>query len=181
MEMFSMGTLKLVLPTKDDKQKILAYKQEFLSNGETDITGSGRLMKAESFEDWYDAVQDNSNEKTVRQGIVPTTVYLALSVEDNRLVGMIDIRHYLNDYLLNFGGHIGYSVRASERHKGYATEMLALALKKCELMKMSKVLLVVDEGNRRSEKTILKNHAKLEDKRKDKSGIVTKRYWIQLS
>ena len=79
-----METLKLVLPTKEDKQKILGYKQEFLTNEEEDITGSGRLMKAKNFEDWYDAVQDNSNEKTVRKGIVPTTVYLALSSKDGR-------------------------------------------------------------------------------------------------
>ena len=175
-----METLKLVLPTKEDKQKILAYKQEFLTNEEEDITGSGRLMKAKNFEDWYDAVQDNSNEKTVRKGIVPTTVYLALSSKDSRLIGMIDIRHYLNDYLLNFGGHIGYSVRTSERHKGYATEMLTLALKKCKQMKMSKVLIAIDEGNIGSERTVLKNQAKLEDKRKDENGIVVKRYWIQL-
>ena len=119
-----METLKLVLPTKEDKQKILGYKQEFLTNEEEDITGSGRLMKAKNFEDWYDAVQDNANKQTVRKGIVPTTVYLSLSSKDSRLIGMIDIRHYLNDYLLNVGGHIGYIVRASERYKGYATEMV---------------------------------------------------------
>ena len=56
---------------------------------------------------------------------------MAISTNDGRLIGMIDIRHRLNDYLLNFGGHIGYSIRKSERQQGYATEMLALSLLEC--------------------------------------------------
>ena len=64
---------------------------------------------------------ENLNEKTVRDGLVPATTYMAVSTNDGRLIGMIDIRHRLNDYLLNFGGHIGYSIRKSERMQGYAT------------------------------------------------------------
>ena len=45
---------------------------------------------------------------------------------DNYVVGMIDFRHPLSDFLFNFGGNIGYSVRPSERQKGYASEMLKI-------------------------------------------------------
>lgn len=48
---------------------------------------------------------------------------------DNRILGIINIRHALNDYLLTYGGHIGYSIRPSERQKGYGKIQLLLALK----------------------------------------------------
>lgn len=87
---------------------------------------------------------------------------------------MIDIRHRLNDYLLNFGGHIGYSVRKSERQKGYTTEMLALALIECMKLNIKRVLITCDKDNIASAKTIINNGGILEG-----SGI-TQRYWINL-
>ena len=59
---------------------------------------------------------------TTPAGFVPATQYLALD-EQEHLVGMTNLRHYLNDYLLTYGGRIGYSVRPAERQHGYATQM----------------------------------------------------------
>ena len=104
---------------------------------------------------------------------------MALSTTDNHLIGMIDIRHRLNDYLLNFGGHIGYSIRKSERRQGYATEMLSLALKECEKLNINKVLVTCDKNNIGSTKTIQKNNGKLENEVSEGDSI-TQRYWIKL-
>ncbi len=39
---------------------------------------------------------------------------------DNRVVGAIDLRHHIDHPILGtWGGHCGYSVRPSERRKGY--------------------------------------------------------------
>ena len=127
-----MNRLKLVLPTPQYKDKIMDYKREFIENGDS-MDGTAGLRMAETFEDWYSAFCDNLREETVREGLVPATTYIAISTNDGDLIGMIDIRHRLNEYLFNFGGHIGYSIRKSERNKGYATEMLALVLIECEI------------------------------------------------
>lgn len=92
---------------------------------------------------------------------------------------MIDIRHYLNEYLTQVGGNIGYSVRKTERNKGYAKQMLKLALGKCRDLKMKKVLITCDEDNIASEKVILSANAKFEDIR-SADGENKKRFWIDL-
>lgn len=169
-----MNRIKLVLPTPEYKEKLMDYKREFIENGDS-IDGSAGLKNADTFEEWYNAFCD----KTVRAGLVPSTTYMAISTDDDRLIGMIDIRHRLNDYLLNFGGHIGYSIRKSERQKGYATEMLALALKECEKLNLKKVLITCDKNNVASAKTMINNGAKLENEI-PKGDRVTQRYWITL-
>jgi predicted acetyltransferase len=167
----------LVLPTIKYKEEIMNYKSEFIESGDS-IDGSAGLRNAESFEEWYSAFCDNLTEETVREGLVPATTFLGISC-DGSLVGMIDIRHRLNDYLLNFGGHIGYSVRKSERKKGYATEMLALALKECINLNIEKILITCDKENTGSVKTIINNGGVLENEVADGNRI-TQRYWINL-
>ena len=111
-------------------------------------------------------------------GALGVNTYLAID-ETNKLVGMIDIRHKLNEYLLNYGGHIGYSVRKSERRKGYATEMLKLALEKCKELNIKRVLITCDKNNIASACTILKNGGEFENEIID-GHEVTQRYWINL-
>lgn len=92
---------------------------------------------------------------------------------------MIDIRHRLNEYLLQFGGNIGYSVRPSQRRKGYATEMLALALEECRKLGLDRALVTCDKTNIGSAKTIQKNGGVLENEVLEGDRI-TQRYWIAL-
>ena len=92
---------------------------------------------------------------------------------------MIDIRHRLNEYLLQFGGNIGYSVRPSQRRKGYATEMLALALEECRKLGLDRALVTCDKTNIGSAKTIQKNGGILENEVLEGDRI-TQRYWIAL-
>lgn len=173
-----MQRIKLVPPSLEYKEQILDYKMEFIKNNEF-IHGSAGLQNYDTFEEWYEVNCKNSKESTVLDGFVPASTFLAVSIDDHTLVGLIDIRHRLNEYLLHCGGHIGYSIRKTKRRKGYATEMLKLALEECKKLKLQKVLVTCDKDNIASQKTILSCNGILENEVVD-DGKVFKRYWIHL-
>ena len=109
---------------------------------------------------------------------VPSTTYFAIRKKDNRLVGVIDLRHHINHPILGaWGGHCGYSVRPSERGKGYATEMLRQNVLNADKIGIERMLVVCDEDNIASEKTILANSGHFE-KIIEVDGCRMKRFWI---
>lgn len=112
-------------------------------------------------------------------GLVPDSTFFCLDEERNIIVGAVNIRHYLNEYLLAHGGHIGDGIRPSERRKGYATQMVGLALEECKRLGIKKVLMVCDKDNIGSAKSIIKNGGILENEQKE-DGKVEQRYWINL-
>jgi predicted acetyltransferase len=101
-------------------------------------------------------------------------------VERGYYIGHIDIRHRLNLFLEQFGGHIGYAVRPTERRKGYGNKMLELALPVIAEMGLTEILITCDEGNVASQKIIEKNGGLFENKLTDVQGTVKLRYWIRL-
>ena len=142
-------------PAPSDRERIWAYRAEFLRAGDS-LDGTAALDRAESFAEWFSAVEDNRRAESVRSGMVPATSFLAEDAAGS-LVGMIQLRHCLNDYLLHFGGHIGYSVRPSQRRKGYATEMLRLVLEEARRLGLKQVLVTCDAANEASRRTIRTN------------------------
>ena len=173
-----MDKIILVKPDLSYADEIIKYKEESLAESPI-INGSAGLDRFSSIEIWFEELKKRSCEDTVPKGLVPSSTYLGVREKDNYIVGMIDIRHYLNEYLTQVGGNIGYSVRKSERNKGYAKQMLKLALEKCKELKIKKVLITCDEDNIASEKVILSANAKLEDIR-NVDGENKKRFWIDL-
>ena len=173
-----MDKIILVEPDLSYADEIIKYKEESLAESPL-INGSAGLDRFSSIEVWLEELKKRSCEDTVPKGLVPSSTYLAVREKDNYIVGMIDIRHYLNEYLTQVGGNIGYGVRKTERNKGYAKQMLKLALEKCKELKIKKVLITCDEDNIASEKVILSANAKLEDIR-NVDGENKKRFWIDL-
>lgn len=122
---------------------------------------------------------EDSEEKIIDKNWVPHTTLWLINEED-KIVGAANIRHRLNQKLLNSGGHIGYGIRPSHRRKGYATILLSLALQHAEKLGLDKVLIVCDKGNIGSERTISKNRGQFESEYVEDNGNIIKRFWVQL-
>ena len=150
-----MENIKLIRPTLELKEKAIEFRQEFFDNNEMVINGSELLDKTESYEEWLKSVTDNTDIKTVNPNWVVTDTFFAMDGE-NTVVGIIDLRHTLNDFLKDFG-NCGYSVRPSERRKGYATQMLCQVLNVARNVGLGEIHLSVERGNAPSVKTIMKN------------------------
>ena len=114
-----MEKIILVKPDLSYADEIIKYKEESLKENPL-INGAAGLDNFSSIKDWLEELKKRSSQETVPEELVPSSTYLAVREKDNYIVGMIDIRHYLNEFLKQFGGNIGYSVRKSERNKGYA-------------------------------------------------------------
>ena len=147
--------IRFIRPTEEHKEEALAFKQEFLDNGEHTINGSELLDQMDSYEEWLKSVTDNISEETVNPDWVVTDTFFALDEKDS-IVGIIDFRHELNGFLIDFG-NTGYSVRPSERRKGYATEMLHQLLDVARNSGLNSLQLSVERSNEPSVKTIVKN------------------------
>ena len=148
--------MRLIEPTMEYSEQIRAYRQEFLDSGDS-MDGTGGLKNFDDPQEWIDFLEKHKDPKTVPEGRVPSTQLIFVRDEDQKIVGMIDIRHYLNEYLRKFGGHIGYSVALSERRKGYATQMLKATLPMCRELGIDKVLITCIKENEGSRRTILNN------------------------
>ena len=172
--------VKLLVPTMEYEKEIQAFRQEFIVNG-GDMDGCLSLRRMENIADWIKQVQDCSKAETCPAKWVPQTQFIYVREDDKKVVGVIQIRHSLNDYLEKYAGHIGYSVCHSERRKGYATRMLRDVLTECVKLGLNKVLVCCLEDNEGSRKTILNNGGVYEAtvyEPKDKVNL--ERYWITL-
>lgn len=148
-----MNLIYFIRPSKLYEKKILDFKNEFIANDESVISG-GELLDKLNFDEWISYVQKNSDITTVSSDWVLTDVFFAY--EDNKIVGVISFRHKLNDFLKNWG-HIGYSVRPSARGNGIATWMLSQVIIHAKNIGLSSLQLSCYEDNIASTKTILKN------------------------
>lgn len=146
--------LKLVIPEQKHEMAVMEFRKEFLQAKER-VSGGVGLEQAENYQDWLD------HKCLPHYGLVDEAVFLAFD-SDEHLVGISDIRLGTNDFIRNFAGQIGYSVRPSQRRKGYASEILRLTLMKAAEYGFSELLITCNDPNIASAKVIEKNGGILE-------------------
>jgi len=176
-----MEKLTLIKPSMEYAEEVMAYKKEFLDT-EDRMNGCGGLERFDNILDWIDKCISYEKKETLpNPDRVTADQYMLVRESDKKVLGMIQFRHYLNEYLAESGGHIGYSVRRSERRKGYATKMLEMCLDKCREKGLQKVLITCMSKNEASRGTILAAGGVYErTTHLDSENVDMDRYWISL-
>lgn len=168
--------LRLIKVSEEYREQICDMLAEWYASGEEIVPYViGRI----DYHDFTFYCKNLENRNILSAWGVTDSTFFGFDPERNRVVGAINIRHYLNESLLLDGGHIGDGVRPSERGKGYAGEMIRLALEECKKLGMYRVLMVCNKDNIASARTIQKNGGVLENE-VEVDGKIEQRYWISL-
>ena len=169
---------KLVEPNITLEEKAKDYIEEFIKYNSS-FNGTGGLEKyilKNRYQDWLNFLEE-LKKGPVLNYVQAATYFL---MDEEEIIGMVNIRHDLNEFLLARGGNIGYSIRPTKRRKGYGKLLLYLALKKCQELDIYKVLITCDDENIASFKTIEALGGVLENKIEDEDELV-RRYWIEVN
>jgi predicted acetyltransferase len=158
--------MKLIEPTMEYDQQIQAFRREFLESGDS-MDGTSHLRKYDKTQEWLDQLEAS------------TVQYICVREEDDKVVGMIQIRRGLNEFLQKYGGHIGYCVLSGERRKGYAKQMLSEVLPECIRLGLYDILVTCLADNEASRRTILASGGEYESTVFEPEGQRwIERYWI---
>ena len=169
--------MKLVNPTMMYKEKYIEYIHEW---GNESITPVNSDLKDKIYEALLDEFFKAEHDINLPRGYVPETTYFFVDEADD-IIGVVNIRHYLDEILFKIRGHIAYGIRPSKRGEGLAKAMLRLALDEAKIKGIRRVLMVSDKSNIASSKTIQSCGGILENERYDVTDHeVIQRYWIDL-
>ena len=167
------GNMELRRPRLADKETVLEMVAEF---EKSQSAHDGGFWDTENFvyEEWLEENLQAEAGFNIPENWVPAIQLVSFDVAGQAL-GFLNLRLRLNDYLLEKGGHIGYSIRPSERGKGYAKESLRQGLQIAKEKNIKRALVTCSTENPASRAVILANGGELEDVRNG-----TERYWIEL-
>ncbi|MEP7192666.1 MAG: GNAT family N-acetyltransferase [Actinomycetota bacterium] len=160
------------LDVSDEKQATQAHEELARDDFEFLFVRQG-----EAWPDYLERVERERLGVDLREGWVPST-FLMAEVE-GQIVGRVSIRHELNTYLAQFGGHIGYGVRPGFRRRGYATDILRQSLAVAASIGLDRVLVTCDVDNVGSAGTIERCGGVLENVVLVEGSVPRRRYWVE--
>ena len=169
-----MLQVKLIPVTRDLEEEIQAFRQECLENdsiGECGIPGATFLATCESIDKWFNHLESSMKvselvkkyKKDLKKVWIEQKQW-ALVDNDSRILGMTTLLEGFNDIYKRLTGHIGYTIRPSERNKGYGKKMLELSLEIYKGWGFSRVIVSCEEKNAASRQVILSQKGVLEEK-----------------
>lgn len=164
--------MELRRPTSADKATILDMIAEF--EREESAMDGGIYSKGMDYEAWLEMNLASEIGLSLPEGRVPAIQFVSFD-EKGQAIGFLNLRLRLNEFLLRVGGHIGYSIRPSQRGKGYAKEQLRLGLQEAKAKNIHRVLVTCKETNTASRRVILSCGGQKETA---VSGIES--YWIEV-
>ena len=174
----AMERLFYEAPSIERKEDALDYIREFQEYG-SQIHGVGGLdSRVDNYEEWLLKLEEDKTRVPTEER-VPAETYFLVRESDNRIVGMVNIRLVLNSILKHSGGHIGYSIRPTERRKGYNKMNLYLALERCKEHGIKEVMLSCDKDNLGSKRTMLALGGVLQKEYED-LGLIEQNYIINV-
>jgi predicted acetyltransferase len=173
--MMSNETIRLIEPTLSLKDDFYSLAEEFLAEGDQRYQEVIR-----DFEGFIQLCSDEAVGRNLAPGRVPQSTFW-LVLDEHRILGCCRLRHTLNAFLEELGGHIGYDVRPSERRRGYGTLLLRLTLDKARDLGLKRVLVTADSPNVASWRIIENNGGILHgEELSQHTGQLLRKYWIEL-
>lgn len=149
-----MEKFYLEKPSLERKAEALEYIKEILNVNKSDTDGTNKLKHyLDNYEGWLEKIE-NDERIIPSEESVPSKTFFLIRENDNKIIGMIHIRLTLNKMLADIGGHIGYSIRPTERRKGYNKINLYLGLIECQKNGLEIIMLDCLKDNIGSSKTI---------------------------
>lgn len=156
-----------------------SFLAEFREAGE-DVVPWIVAEVGDDFVEYVRRLHAASDGSGIPAGFVAHSTYWLVDPSEE-IVAISNLRHELNDFLLTYGGHIGFGVRPSARGNGYATEVLRQTLLKARSRGIERVRVTCARSNVASARTILRNGGQLDDEEyMPDHGQVVCRYWIDL-
>ncbi len=154
-----MENVRLIEPVEALEQEYNVMLNEWLQTGES-LVPFVLEFDSSDFKNYVNRLIGFSKGIGIPSTFVNHSTYWLVN-DENKILGVSNVRHTLNERLLKEGGHIGYGIRPSERRKGYATEILKLSLEKAAEFGIKKVLVTCDKDNTGSSRSIIKNGGRL--------------------
>ncbi len=181
-----MEKFYLEIPTIERKEEALDYLNEHIKYN-SDMNGTGsmdRCLKECSYEQWLKELENKTNQEYMDiLGWAPSLTYFLIRENDNKIIGMINLRYNMTEEIITKGGsHIGYGIRPTERRKGYNKINLYLGLLEEQRLGENRVFLECTADNIGSNKTITALGGILEKSEIDDwDNELTNYYWIDVS
>jgi len=191
------GAVTLAAPSLRYGASFLAGAAEFAAENRLDSTYAGFLgydldrLRSDLRAFVWDLKRLGERERLRSTGYQDRVLWL---ISRGEYAGQSSVRPELNTpYLITYGGHIGYSIRPSQRRQGLGKRILALTLDRAEAMGLTQVLVTCDADNLASKRIIEVNGGQFEsamsmgpevlraEGRSSREPVDKLRYWIDLT